>query len=403
MKMSAIHEMVQHLRMGGYVGTLTGGGSGGGGSAGSPTVDLQGSAANQAGNSYGGNSIAKAAGQPSSGQIYTHGKDSASNYVGTRDPVLNNHNGQLQKWGTHNMDGSSSSGGGAGGGVPTPDVSGLLPPKTPGLKGYANPTMMTNTVPSLPTDVNGQNGFRQGQIDLAHTLSNQANGIGPSIAALQLQQGQNANMAQQFALANSAHGANQAGALRNAANNAGMISGNMAQQSAMARLAEQQQAAGALGNVLQAGHGQDIQMSGIQSNADIANQGAYGKLQQQIMDQTTNTNNNAVQMYGIKNGLYGNMASALGTAAAGFAPLLKPAAETAAEVAKTPGQPGTTGETQVNDDGSYQPSADAGTEYQGAGNDVPGGQMGLTGSGQNSSLAQYYQMQQLQRQRQGMQ
>ena len=99
------------------------------------------------------------------------------------------------------------------------------------------------------------------QYALANQLMNQAQGRGPSLAQMQLQQAADRNMMQQAALARSGPPQNLAAAQRLAMQNQSQIGAGLGAQSAMARLQEQGQAQGMLGNVLGQARGQDLQAS----------------------------------------------------------------------------------------------------------------------------------------------
>lgn len=102
--------------------------------------------------------------------------------------------------------------------------------------------------------------FRKSQLGLINRLQGQVDGTAPSLAALQAQETMNQGMAQQFAMANSARGGNNAALGRQAMMSGSDMAAQMTSQSAMARLAEQQSAAGLLGQVSGQGRQVDAQI-----------------------------------------------------------------------------------------------------------------------------------------------
>jgi len=94
--------------------------------------------------------------------------------------------------------------------------------------------------------LNPASAYDQQQMALNQQLMNQAQGIGPSVAGMQLQQATDQNIAQQQALAASARGGNVGMAQRIASQQAGQIQQQSAQQMGLLRLQEQQAAQGLL-------------------------------------------------------------------------------------------------------------------------------------------------------------
>jgi len=94
--------------------------------------------------------------------------------------------------------------------------------------------------------INPTEAYDKQQMALNKQLMNQAQGIGPSVAGMQLQQATDQNIAQQQALAASARGGNVGMAQRIASQQAGQIQQQSAQQMGLLRLQEQQQAQGLL-------------------------------------------------------------------------------------------------------------------------------------------------------------
>ncbi len=116
------------------------------------------------------------------------------------------------------------------------------------------------TAPQL--NMSPQDQFRAQQLQLTNQLSNQAQGIGPSVAQNQLRQGQSANLAATMAQLASARGGANPGLARQALQTSANINNQTNQQAATARLQEQMQAAGLLGQVSGAARGQDIGIAG---------------------------------------------------------------------------------------------------------------------------------------------
>lgn len=119
----------------------------------------------------------------------------------------------------------------------------------------------------------GESGFRQNQQGLVSMLEAQARGQGPSLAAQQLQAGQDRGVKQASGLAASGRGPNAALAQMQAMN---MMGGNQAQvnqDAAMARIQEQYNAQNQLGLVLQGARGQDQNLSQMNLEAKLRQMG----------------------------------------------------------------------------------------------------------------------------------
>jgi hypothetical protein len=112
-----------------------------------------------------------------------------------------------------------------------------------------------------------QQQFRGGQAGLVQDLQNQANGIGPSLAQQQLQQGTEANINSAMALGASQRGLTAGQNLRNISDQTANANQQAAQNAANLRLQEQMLARGQLGNVLQGARGQDIGVGSENMNA----------------------------------------------------------------------------------------------------------------------------------------
>lgn len=135
-----------------------------------------------------------------------------------------------------------------------------------------------------------QDQFRAQQLQLTNQLSQQAQGIGPSVAQNQLRQGESANLAATMAQLASARGGANPGLARQALQTSANIQNQTNQAAATQRLQEQMQAAGLLGNVAQGARGQDIGLAQQQAanNLAIGQQNAqmqqsFQGLQQQYM------------------------------------------------------------------------------------------------------------------------
>jgi hypothetical protein len=116
----------------------------------------------------------------------------------------------------------------------------------------------------------GDSSFRNNQGQLISQLEDQAAGRGPSLAAEQLKQGMDAQLAGQNAMAASHPGGNAAIQQRQLATGAQAADRHLAQDTTQARIQEQMAARAQLGNVLQGARGQDLQLS--QGNAGMAQQ-----------------------------------------------------------------------------------------------------------------------------------
>lgn len=117
--------------------------------------------------------------------------------------------------------------------------------------------------------------FRARQVTLANQLADQANGIGPSLAQSQLQQGRDANIAAAMALAASQRGLTAGQGLRQVADQTTSANQLAAQEAARLRLTEQLSAREQLNSVLSGARGQDIGIAnadaGFRQQANIAN------------------------------------------------------------------------------------------------------------------------------------
>lgn len=100
--------------------------------------------------------------------------------------------------------------------------------------------------------------FRQYQMQLAQQLQAQANGQGPSLAQMQLQQATDQSLNQSLGMIRSAQGQNGALAARSAALAGSQQLGGLGLQSGMLRLQEQRQAQAALGDLANQGRAGDL-------------------------------------------------------------------------------------------------------------------------------------------------
>lgn len=116
--------------------------------------------------------------------------------------------------------------------------------------------------------------FREYQLGLAQQLQQQANGQGPSVAQMQLQQATDRSLNQSLGAIRSATGANAGLSARTAALAGAQQLGSAANASGQLRLQEQQQAQQALAGVANAGRSGDIQVNGQGLQAQQANANA---------------------------------------------------------------------------------------------------------------------------------
>jgi len=153
--------------------------------------------------------------------------------------------------------------------------------------------MQTQVGPAAQSQgINGLNQQAQGlNSGLAAQLWAQAQGKGPSLAQMQLQQGTDQNLRQQAALA--ASGRNPASASYNAMQNQAGAAQTMAGQSAMARLQEQYQAQQGLAGLT----GQMNQASLANANMGLANNQFNAAAQNQNTLAQAQLNANSNQFY----------------------------------------------------------------------------------------------------------
>ncbi len=125
------------------------------------------------------------------------------------------------------------------------------------------------TAPNTTTiDTSQSDQSRAYQNQLMQQLSAQAQGQGPSLAQMQMQRGQEANIAAQRANLNSTRGAPSPLAARAAAQNIAQTNLQTTQDAAMARLAEQQAAQQGLAGVASQARSQDQAQAQAQATLD---------------------------------------------------------------------------------------------------------------------------------------
>lgn len=162
-------------------------------------------------------------------------------------------------------------GGKTGGGVAitTGQVKAPTPPKKKTkVKGPESTTVEKIAGPTAATiDVSQQEEFRAQQIALMKMLSDQSQGIGPSVSAEQLRVGQEGNIAGLMAAMGSSRGGFNPALARGALQSSAEIQGKLSQEMAMQRLQEQMEAQGLLGDVASTGRASDIDLA--KSQADL--------------------------------------------------------------------------------------------------------------------------------------
>jgi len=127
---------------------------------------------------------------------------------------------------------------------------------------YNQPGVQTNVDPA----------FRQYQLGLAQQLQQQANGTGPSLAQMQLQQATDQSLNNSLAAIRANGGPNGALNARTAALAGSQQLGAMGQNSAILRLQEQQQAQQALAGLANQGRQLDLGTETLRNTTGLANQ-----------------------------------------------------------------------------------------------------------------------------------
>lgn len=152
-------------------------------------------------------------------------------------------------------------------------------PFLPQVQGAIDATQKQNfDTQAAQLDQSPANQFRMQQMAVAHQLAAQANGTAPSLAAMQLKQGQDAAIQNAAATAASQRGISPGMAARlQAQGTAGLMQQNNA-QSAQLRLQEQQAAQQALAGLSSTARGQDLGAAstnaGYEQQTALANQQA---------------------------------------------------------------------------------------------------------------------------------
>ena len=144
--------------------------------------------------------------------------------------------------------------------------------------GQGGPAAQAGIAQAVGPDGQPQGQVRDMQMGLIQQLQDQAAGRGPSLAAAQLQQGTDRNIAQAMALSQSQRGAGAAGMLKGIQGQQAGIAQGMAGDAAMLRLSEQMAARQALGKELSGAREQDLGFAGMgqqgsQFNVGQTNQG----------------------------------------------------------------------------------------------------------------------------------
>lgn len=230
-------------------------------------------------------------------------------------------------------------GGGGGGAFPMVNAPGGMP-GTGGVPASQSPWGITAN-PGMAGV--GNDPFRQGQMTLMDQLTLQAGGLGPSIAGNQMRQGQEAALANNLAMANSARGGANPMMARQALQQNAQQGGQMATDMANLRLQEQMQAQNMLAGVAGAGRQGDTsqnqlaveaqaKQAGIQQayadlqskyaamglDAQKANQAAMLEMQKLQQDDSLGWANLGLQSQIAQNALLGNTLQGVGGAMAGI-------------------------------------------------------------------------------------
>ncbi len=137
-----------------------------------------------------------------------------------------------------------------------------------------------NSGPAAQLDPMQQIQFRNQQLGLAHSLSDQANGNGPSVAGSQLQQSTEQNLQAAMAQAASSRGGNLGAAQYQLGYARANIQQQAAQGLAQTRIQEQMSARQQLGDVLNSSRGSDIGIAAQNAQLGQANNQYNAGLQQ---------------------------------------------------------------------------------------------------------------------------
>lgn len=211
------------------------------------------------------------------------------------------------QWGksaSESLSGQKHSGNATGFGNAVADVSNFAKDRWGDIMGTRNPNQIT--VGNAGQNAQGLGDTRSMQMSLIQQLQDQANGVGPSLAQMQLQKGSEQNMANAMALGQSQRGAGQAGMLKGIQGQQAGIAQGMAGDAAMLRLQEQMGARNQLGQSLGQVRGADESMinSNAQRQADAAKQQATLDLEREKMLNEQRKNNSPL---GFMGGVFSSM------------------------------------------------------------------------------------------------
>ncbi len=218
------------------------------------------------------------------------------------------------------LSGQHQSGQGTGFGNAVADASRFTQDRWGDIMGTRNPN-------DIRVGQQGQNAMNRGdhaagqtrnmQMSLIQQLQDQANGVGPSLAQMQLQKGTDQNLSNAMALGQSQRGAGAAGMMKGIQTQQAGIAQGMAGDSAMLRLQEQMAARNQLGQSLGQVRGSDDQNaqfyagqqnttanSNAQRQADAAKQQATLDLEREKMLNEQRKNNSPL---GFMGGLFSSM------------------------------------------------------------------------------------------------
>lgn len=172
-------------------------------------------------------------------------------------------------------------------------------------------------------DQSQQAQMRAGQQDLIAALQAQAAGEGPSLAAMQMDDARQQNIATAMAMAASQRGLGAGQGLRQIADQTQMANQQAARDAVRGRLAEQMAAQGQLGSVLSGARAQDIGLAtdqaGLMQQAGLSNQAAQNQfaLQQSALEQDAAARNQAaLNQFALTQGAMGQDAASQNMAAA---------------------------------------------------------------------------------------
>lgn len=196
------------------------------------------------------------------------------------------------------LSGQHQSGQGTGFGNAVADASRFTQDRWGDIMGTRNPNSIQ--VGGAGQNARGLGDTRNMQMSLIQQLQDQANGVGPSLAQMQLQKGSEQNMANAMALGQSQRGAGAAGMMKGIQNQQAGIAQGMAGDSAMLRLQEQMAARNQLGQQVGQVRSADESMinSNAQRQADAAKQQATLDLEREKMLNEQRKNNSPLGFLG---------------------------------------------------------------------------------------------------------